>query len=390
MTDPVQPDRPDHPDHPDRPDPLAGPRSRIDAIDGRILELLAERGGLMAEVAATKQREGVPIFVPEREAAKVAAFREAAAAKGLDPDWAEDFLRMVMGASRARQSTGAFPRAGRPRTILFVGGRGRMGALYAGVFARSGHTVRSLDAGDWDRATELCRGCDTAVVTVPIRDTGEVIAKLAPHLDSGALLVDFTSRKAEPVAAMLAAHPGPVLGLHPLHGPDVQHLAKQLMIVCPGRDPESAAWLVEQFRLWGMRLAEMPADRHDEGMHLVQGLRHFLALLHGSFLMARDAQPRGMLDLSSPIYRAELMMTGRIFAQNPELYADIVFADEERRGLLLEFLEHHERLAELVRGDDKAGFVAEFERVRAFFGEFAEQALSESSYLIHRLADRFA
>lgn len=381
---------PDNPNNPENHDPLAGSRARLDAIDGRILELLAERGELLAEVAATKQREGLPIFVPEREAQKVAAFRSAATGKGLDPDWAEDFLRMVMGASRARQSTGDFPRAGSPRTILFVGGRGRMGALYAGVFARSGHTVRCLDEGDWDRVAELCRGCDTVVVTVPIRATEEVIARLAPHLAPDTLLVDFTSRKAEPVAAMLAAHPGPVAGLHPLHGPDVQNLAKQLMIVCPGRDPEAAAWLNEQFRLWGMRLAEMPAARHDEGMHLVQGLRHFLALLHGSFLMAQDARPGAMLDLSSPIYRAELMMTGRIFAQNPELYADIVFADEERRALLLAFLEHHEQLARLVRDDNKAGFVAEFERVRAFFGEFAEQALTESSYLIHRLADRFA
>ncbi|MCP4570951.1 MAG: bifunctional chorismate mutase/prephenate dehydrogenase [bacterium] len=373
-----------------RDDPLAGPRGRIDAIDARILALLAERAELLAEVVATKQREGLPIFVPEREAAKVAAFRSAAVEKGLDPDWAEDFLRMVMGASRARQSTGAFPRAGRSRTILFVGGRGRMGALYAGVFARSGHTVRCLDEGDWDRVDELCAGCDAAVVTVPIRATEAVIARLAPHLGADTLLLDFTSRKSAPLAAMLDAHPGPVVGLHPLHGSDVQNLSKQLMIVCPGRQPEAAAWLGEQFRLWGMRLAEMPAARHDEGMHLVQGLRHFLALLHGSFLMNQDARPQQMLDLSSPIYRAELMMTGRIFAQNPELYADIVFADDGRRAVLLEFLAHHERLAELVRDDDKAGFVAEFERVRAFFGEFAEQALTESNYLIHRLADRFA
>ena len=189
---------------------------------------------------------------------------------------------------------------------------------------------------------------------------------------------------------MLAAHPGPVLGLHPLHGPDVQQLAKQLMVVCPGRDPGAAAWLLEQCRLWGMRVATMAPGRHDEGMHVVQGLRHFLALLHGSFLTARGMQPRDMLELSSPIYRAELMMTGRIFAQNPELYADIVFADEERRGLLLDLLEHHGRLAELVRRDDKAGFVAEFRQVSAFFGDFAQQALGESSYLIHRLADRFA
>jgi chorismate mutase/prephenate dehydrogenase len=372
-------------------DPLSGPRARIDAIDTGILDLLAERSALLAEVLATKQREGLPIFDPGREQAKVEAFRRAATERGLDPEWAEDFLRMVMSASRARQSTGGFPQAaGGARTVLLVGGRGRMGSLYAGVLARSGHDVRILDVDDWNRAAELAAGCHLAVVTVPIRETAAVIARLGPCLDEGTLLADFTSNKDEPVAAMLAAYRGPVVGLHPLHGPDVQNLSKQLMVVCPGRDDEAAAWLLEQFRLWGMRVAEMPARRHDEGMHVVQGLRHFLALLHGSFLERRGMQPRQMLELSSPIYRAELMMTGRIFAQNPELYADIVFADRERRALLLDLLEHHGRLAELVRNDDKAGFVAEFERVAAFFGDFAQQALGESSYLIHRLADRFA
>ncbi len=372
-------------------EPLAALRERLDAIDAGLLDLLAERGTLSAAVLATKQREGLSILDAGREDAKVESFRSAAVARGLDPGWAEDFLRLVMGASREQQSTGAFPQAaGGPRTVLIVGGGGRIGSLYGGVLARSGHRVRVLEAGDWDHAAELAQGCDLAIVSVPIRDTVSVITRLSPFLDPGTLLADFTSHKADPVAAMLAAHPGPVLGLHPLHGPDVHNLSKQLMIACVGRDPDAAQWLLEQVRLWGMRVAEMPAGRHDEGMHLVQGVRHFLALLHGSFLAARGTPPADILGLSSPIYRAELMMTGRIFAQNPELYADIVFADAERRGLLLELLEHHQRLADLVRNDDKAGFVAEFRQVAEFFGDFAPQALAESSYLIHRLADRFA
>jgi len=371
-------------------DPLAGPRRRIDAIDQALLELLKERNGLLDEVLATKQREGLPVFVPQREAAKIDVFRKAAIAADLDPDWAEDFLRMIMGSSRARQAGGVFPTApGGERRVLLVGGGGRMGRLYSGFLERSGHEVRVLEEGDWDRAAELCAGCQAVIVTVPIRVTEEVIARLGPHLDQDTLLVDFTSHKSGPVRAMLTAHAGPVAGLHPMHGPDVKDLSKQLMIFCPGRDPEAAVWLTDQVGLWGMRVTEMAPEKHDQGMHLVQGLRHFLALLQGSFLARRGMRPERILDLSSPIYRAELMMVGRIFAQDPELYADIVFGDAERRAMLLDFLEHHGRLAELVRADDKAGFVAEFDRVGEFFGDFAEQAMVESGYLIHRLADRY-
>jgi len=372
-------------------DPLSGSRSRIDAIDRQLLDLLAERGILVDEVLATKQREGLSIFDPAREQQKVNAFRVAAADRGLDQDWSEDFLRMVMSASRAMQSVGPQPSAtAEPRCVLLVGGAGKMGTLYARLLTRSGHEVRILDRGDWPRAGELTAGLDAAIVMVPIRDTEQVIGELAPHLAAETVLCDFTSQKTGPLEAMLAAHPGPVLGLHPMHGPDVQNLTKQLLIVCPGRDADQGAWLLEQARLWGMRLSEIPAPQHDRTMNLIQGLRHFLALLHGSFLAECQLPPGEILRMSSPIYRAELMMTGRIFAQNAELYADIVFADDDRRQLLLDFLDHHTQLAELVRTDNKDGFIAVFAEVRDFFGDFADQALTESSYLIHRLADRFA
>lgn len=375
----------------DAHDPLGEARFRLDELDTQLLDLLKARSELVAGVLETKKREGLPIFVPERENQKVERFRAAADQRGLDPEWAEDFLRMVMGSSRARQSVGTQPCAtAEPCTVLMVGGQGRMGRLYGQFFSASGHEVRVLDQDDWDRAQDLVRGIDAAIVSVPIRQTEEVIQRLAPLLERKTVLCDFTSHKSDPVMAMLGAHPGPVLGLHPMHGPDVQNLSKQLMVTCIGRDPEASAWLRDQFHLWGLRLRDVPPPEHDETMHLVQGLRHFLALLHGSFLAEAGRDPATMLNLSSPIYRAELMMTGRIFAQNPELYADIVFSDARRRTLLLEFLAHHQQLAEMVANNDKQGFIDRFGEIQAFFGDFADQALTESSYLIHRLADRFA
>lgn len=376
---------------PDASDPLGSQRERIDALDEQILDLLAERGQAVQEVTETKIERRLPVFVAEREQDKTEAFREQAEARGLDPDWAEDFLRMIMSASRARQSGGSFPRAtSAPKEILIVGAEGSMGTLYRCVFERSGHTVHGIDQAGWDDLPRLAPRLDLALVVVPIRVTAAVIRRLAAHLAPRTVLADFTSTKTEPVEAMLEAHEGPVMGLHPMHGPDVSHLSRQLMVACPGRNAEEADWLLEQCRLWGMRVQETAPQEHDRIMHLVQGLRHFVALLHGSFMRASDLPPNEILAYSSPVYRAELMMTGRIFAQNAELYADIVFASEARRKQLLQFFERHEHLADLVRTDDKEGFVEEFDAVADFFGDFAPQARRESEYLISRLADRFA
>jgi chorismate mutase/prephenate dehydrogenase len=265
-----------------------------------------------------------------------------------------------------------------------------MGKLYARFAAGSGHIVRVLDKDDWDSAAMLLRGADVALITVPIHVTEATIRRVAPLLDKETILADFTSVKSGPMKAMLEAHPGPVVGLHPMHGPDVKNLSKQLMLISGGRGEEASAWLIRQFHLWGMRTKFVEPEKHDHAMNHVQGLRHFVALLHGSYMRASDMRPGDILDFSSPIYRAELMMTGRIFAQDARLYAEIVFSNKERRELLLEFLDHHASLAEMVRNGDKDAFIKEFEDIAAFFGEFAPQALEESSYIINRLADRFA
>lgn len=370
---------------------LGPQRNRLDQIDEKILDLLSERNKIVQKVIEKKIDNQLPIFAPKREDEKTVAFRQMAEEHELDPDWAEDFLRMIMASSRASQSSSEFPRATpQPKNILIVGAKGGMGSLYSRIARQTGHNVYDIDKHNWHELEDIAPTLDLAIVAVPINITVDVINRLAPKLNSDTVLADFTSNKSTPIEAMQKVHKGPILGLHPMHGPDVQNLSKQLMVVCRVQQPNKCRWIVDQVTLWGMRIVKADPEKHDHVMHMVQGLRHFVALLHGSFMKTYDLKPEDILDYSSPIYRAELMMTGRIFAQSAELYADIVFANEERRKLLLTFIEHNQRLAEMVENDDKKGFIKEFEAVTDFFGRFATQALEESGYLINRLADRFA
>lgn len=365
-------------------------RSKIDVLDEQILDLLKERNAVVRDVIDTKIKNKLPIFVPARELEKIVAFREKAIERNLDPSWAEDFLRMIMSASRANQSSREFPCATtEKKCVLIVGGEGEMGRLYSKIAKATGYEVRSLDKNDWEKASEICKNVDWVIISVPIYLTNDVIKKIAPYLPETAILTDFTSTKNGILDLMSNVHPGPILSLHPMHGPDISNLSKQLMLISKGRGEKESEWVIKQCELWGMRIKIVDPEKHDHAMHMIQGLRHFVALLHGSFMKAYDLKPEDILDFSSPIYRAELMMTGRIFAQDARLYADIVFSDEERRKLLKHFFNHHFLLTQLVETGDKDGFINEFESITAFFGDFAAQALEESGYLINRLADRF-
>lgn len=58
--------------------PLAPLREKIDQVDKQLIDLLAQRLALVAEVGKVKSEHGIPVYAPEREAAMIAARREEA------------------------------------------------------------------------------------------------------------------------------------------------------------------------------------------------------------------------------------------------------------------------------------------------------------------------
>jgi chorismate mutase/prephenate dehydrogenase len=188
---------------------------------------------------------------------------------------------------------------------------------------------------------------------------------------------------------MLHSHRGPVVGLHPLFGPATNTMDKQIVVVAPGRDMEQCQWVLDQLTVWGNVLVETPAAEHDEIMGIVQALRHFATFAFGQFLHSRGVPILRTLDLSSPIYRLELAMVGRLFAQDPELYAEIIFATPERQALLKDYIQSLQQNLSLIERGDKKEFVARFSKVAEWFGPFSEQAMRESTFLVDKLVHRF-
>ena len=82
-------------------------------------------------------------------------------------------------------------------------------------------------------------------------------------------------------------------------------------------------------------------------------------------------------------------MVGRLFAQDPALYAEIVFATPERQALLKDFIQSLQQNLDLVQRGDKAEFIARFREIAKWFGPFSEQAMRESTFLVDKLVHRF-
>lgn len=365
-------------------------RKKIDAIDEKIVASLAERQQVVDQVVALKKAHNLPVYHPAREEDLISKRRQQGAASGLDPDFIEDLYRTIIRRSRVEQANRMAMKSVRPgAVVLMVGGEGRLGRYFSKCFAEAGYKVRILDRNDWPDVKRLCRGIDLAVLSVPIDRTAEIAHRLGPHLPAETVLADLTSLKAAPLKAMLSAHSGPVIGLHPLFGPTTASLDKQIIVATPGRDASACRWLLDQFGTWGSIIVTADAEEHDKIMDIVQALRHFATFAFGRFLSQKQIQLSRTLEFSSPIYRLELGMVGRLFAQDPSLYCEIILASPTRRALLKDFIASLNENLEMIDSGDKDRFHEEFTKIADWFGAFSDQALRESSYLINKLIERF-
>ncbi|MBU8849618.1 MAG: bifunctional chorismate mutase/prephenate dehydrogenase [Desulfobacterales bacterium] len=365
-------------------------RTNIDQIDSQILRLLAQRQAQVEKVVKLKKKHYIPVYHPAREEDLISKLRVQAGKANLDPEFMEDLYRVILRQSRVKQ-TGQMEHKGvRPDArILIIGGAGQMGRFFASLFHKSGYEVRILTEDDWDKAKKLCKGIELCLICVPIEKTCDIIEQIAPFLEPETILADLTSIKAEPLEKMLESHPGPVTGLHPLFGPTTGSLDKQIIVITPGRDSDHCQWLVEQLTLWGAVIVQSSAKRHDEIMGIVQALRHFATFSFGQFLYEKHARIESTLEFSSPIYRLELGMVGRLFAQDASLYSEIIFATKERQHLLKDYIASLNGHLEMLEKNDKQLFNKKFNQIAKWFGPFSEQAMRESTFLIDKLIERF-
>ncbi len=362
-------------------------REQIDELDKQMIALLAHRLTLVEQVGEVKSRYGLPIYVPEREASMLASRRAEAQSQGVPAQLIEDILRRTMRESYASEKDSGF-KCLKPdlRSVVIIGGYGQLGRLFARMFELSGYQVKILGSQDWPNAQQMLHDAGLVVVTVPIEQTVEVIKKL-PQLPDDCILCDLTSIKSQPLAAMLEVHSGPVVGLHPMFGPDVPSFAKQVIVHCHGREIEQYQWLLDQFAIWGASLCAIDAKRHDQGMTLIQALRHFTSFVYGWHLSEVDPDLGQLLTLSSPIYRLELAMVGRLFAQDPNLYADIILSSPENLDMISRFQQQVAQGVDMLKQGDKTQFVNQFNQVSDWFGDYSQQFMQESQHLLKHASD---
>lgn len=274
----------------------------------------------------------------------------------------------------------------RPRNVVVIGGNGSLGSFFVRELSLAGHNVSVFARKDWDNAEQILKDAELVLICVPIERTIDVIAKTAPYLKSTTALADITSIKTPIVEALLQHHKGPVLSLHPMFGPGVRSLLAQNVVVCPGREQQVFQWLLDLIASRGGKLLSCTPEEHDRMMIAIQAIRHFSTFSLGVFLAEEGIDISRSLDFASPLYRVEIDIVSRLFAQDPSLYIDIMLTATERRQAIGRLAETYTRLAQLVAQKDRAALKREFETTSSTFQPEASRAMQESKHIIDSLS----
>ena len=361
-------------------------RGELDGLDRQILALVAKRLDLVRRISAEKLTQGVPIYSRSREREVLDQGQEVGERLGLKYYHARSIMAVLLNASLEIQSQEEDIdfQDNQALEILVIGGRGKLGARFVDLFGRAGHSVSVLEQGDKIDPAQISK-MQVVMLAVPMHLVDDIATEVAPHISKDSLLFDINSSKKSLCSIYSELCSGEAVGLHPMFGPSVRSFRRQKVIVCPVKEGKLSAWLLNFLSSVGCELVETDPQTHDRMMGVVQVLTHLGAVVMGQALKSADISLEETLRFTSPIYRLELTMIGRIFAQDPKLYAHIALEHEQVEQISSLLSDASKKISAIAASKDYSAFEELFLGIKDHFQDFSDQALRLSDRLIESI-----
>lgn len=272
------------------------------------------------------------------------------------------------------------------KTVGIIGGKGKTGSQFSAVFRKLGFKVLVSDVETKLTNKELIAMSDIVVFSVPLQLTSKIISKEIKNCTrKDQLILDVSSLKEKQVGLMNKAC-GEVVGMHPLFGPSAEDFKGLTLVLCPGRCSKktlnSLEGLMEKV---GFKIVVMRPAEHDKLMAIVQVIPHLKTILAGELLKFLGVNPAKSYEISTPIYKLELDIIGRIFSQDGALYGSII-AENPNSKKLIKFLKKTVgEYDEFISNDDVDALNNRFKGVKKFLGKFTAQAFKDSEEILKKI-----
>ncbi|NKB89487.1 MAG: prephenate dehydrogenase/arogenate dehydrogenase family protein [Acidobacteria bacterium] len=341
-------------------------RQQLSDLDRRLIDLVAERQRIVAEIGRDKLSTGRATRDFAREKVVLESVRERAASLDLDPDVAEDLLRTLIRSSLTTQEHDRVAAEGHGdgRRALVIGGGGKMGGWFVDFFAQQGFATTIADpaapagarcVAQWQDAG---LDFDVIVVATPLAISDHILAALAAEKPTG-LIFDIGSLKTPLKAGIkaLADAGWRVASLHPMFGPGTELLSGRHLVFVDTGCPDATADAKELFSATMVEKLDMGLDEHDRMIAYVLGLSHALNIAFFTALADSGEAAPQLAGLSSTTFDAQMLVSTAVASDNPHLYFEIQHLNEYGLEPLDALRESIDSIRSLVADGDEDSFV---------------------------------
>lgn len=189
-------------------------------------------------------------------------------------------------------------------SIAVIGSRGRMGSMLAEAWSAR-HDVRGADideSGFLNPETVGAAVSGSAVVflCVPAPAMPDVLDIVTPRMRESQILADVCSVKILPMRHMRERFAGPVVGTHPLFGPENERAgAKVALVQSEAASPAHIERVAGLFAELGAVCFATTAEEHDEAVAVSQSLHFALSAAY----FATAAEHRGLEPYLTPSFK---------------------------------------------------------------------------------------
>ena len=289
-------------------DDVARIRERINELDQEIVRLLKNRYENVRLLGRIKQMRGLDYRDPEREKNILRNIERTATSLDIDPKIIRPIFEQIFALSVEAQQDHPEKSARKlvQTRILIVGGTGGMGRFFARFASLQGASVK-LAGREINKTRTAARevevepgtildaaSSDIAILAVPMEETVRVATETASLMTAGSLLTDLSSVKTGISDRIAEKIPKELeyVSLHPLFGPNIDHLHDQAIIAVSYNAGRNWSRLARALQGGGARVETMSAAQHDKAMAYVQGLHHFALISLGIGLDGMGGEPK--------------------------------------------------------------------------------------------------
>ncbi|MCK5542420.1 MAG: prephenate dehydrogenase/arogenate dehydrogenase family protein [Desulfobacterales bacterium] len=267
--------------------------------------------------------------------------------------------------------------------IGIIGGNGVMGKWFCNFFKTSGFVVEISDINTKFSNSEIAKKCRIIILSTPINEAIKISEQIGKKLRPDQILMDICSQKEEILDSMLKYTDSEVVGTHPMFGPSVISMENQNIVLCKGRGDTGFLWIKDLFLKAGANITVLNGAEHDKHMAIVQGLTHFLSICFAKTLQKMELHPKDIFNISTPVFKINSDIIGRLFAQDPALYATLIGSNKYTNQCLKLFSESFKETEQklvLESHENATNYITE---IGDFLGSYKEEAMDRSNKFLN-------